>query len=298
MNRRRTVGPQKSTSLVNSLGLFILIGLAIIVAVGIGAGLLSSLPVSNGEQGNQTAAVLALAGSLAIGIERSLEVVWIFIGYKFGSGWPLGFLTKPIRDFKDQLENKEALPRYLEEANKILADWKEKSERTPEELDKLEKDLKLVNAQLASLGGLLLPNSSIEPVLQEFRNRLNDIQKTIVPTGHAILGVGKGSLDVLDNILGSFKDNPGKRLMSLFAGMIVGMIVCAVLSVDILYAIFGVAYSPFHLGIVATGIMVGLGADPSHQVIRLLEEAKGNFKGENAARGTGPAPIIPTPAGK
>jgi uncharacterized protein YacL len=82
----------------------------------------------------------------------------------------------------------------------------------------------------------------------------------------------------------TFKDNPARRLLSLYVGMVVGLIVAVILGLDMIQATIG---DPFpgkrvnlltelvpNLGTAITGIVVGLGANPTHELIKTLQTTK------------------------
>jgi hypothetical protein len=92
--------------------------------------------------------------------------------------------------------------------------------------------------------------------------------------------------------MGSFKDNPGRRLISLYVGAMAGLAVAGIFGLDLFSAVMAepsgeaAASSPLtahpKLNIVLSGIIMGLGASPTHEVIRLVQEYKERQKGGNA----------------
>jgi hypothetical protein len=106
--------------------------------------------------------------------------------------------------------------------------------------------------------------------------------------GHAF-GVAREALGGAMNLVTSFRDNPGRRLLSLLAGVAVGLLAAGALGFDIFTAILGVGQvtlpsqiplptggtlESLKWGVVVTGIVIGLGAEPAHQVIKILQETK------------------------
>jgi hypothetical protein len=103
----------------------------------------------------------------------------------------------------------------------------------------------------------------------------------------AVVGV---ILDDIGQFLKTFKDNPGRRILSIEFGVLVGVVVAEVVGLDIFTAILSAVNAnqsvpTTFLGVLATGIVIGLGANPTHEVIRVLQEYKISRKAANAPGG-------------
>jgi hypothetical protein len=257
-----------------SLGLIVGGGVLSVLITALIVGFLPLAPTGRKEPG----AAIALVGSIAVGIERVQELFWSLIDFNLGRGWPFGILSKPIKDLTAQVGS--VLPGYLNQADEFLVKTRTEGTLAQEKLASLEADLIAAQDQLSKLNEGLPSNSAASGFVSSFASRLQRIQG-VLPAGAVAISTGQEALDILDNLLAKMQSNPGRRSIGMLAGTILGMITCAVLNVDMLNAIFGATYSGFQLGIVATGILVGLGADPTHQVIRLLEEAKNQFKSQS-----------------
>lgn len=260
-----------------SLGLIVGVSAVLVLVTALIVGFVSggaALPSTPKEAG----AAIALVGSIAVGIERVQELFWSLVDFNVGPGWPFGFLTKPIKDVTNEVSS--VLPGYLTQANDFLTKTKADGTLAQEKLATLESDLISAQEQLDKLTKGLPADGAARGFVSAFTTRLQRIQG-VLPIGDAALSTGQGAIDILDNLLAKMQSNPGRRTIGMLAGTILGMIICAMLNVDMLNAIFGATYSRFQLGIVATGILVGLGADPTHQVIRLLEESKNRIKSQS-----------------
>jgi len=263
-------GPSRAAS----LGVILAVSIALVLITALIVGFLPVVPSSSKESG----AAIALVGSIAVGIERVQELFWSVVDFNIGPGWPFGILTKPIKDLATQIGA--VMPGYLTQANDFLTKTKADGTLAQDKLAGLEADLISAQDELAKLTAGLPADSSARGFVSSFASRLQRIQG-VLPVGDAALTTGQGAIVILDNLLAKMQSNPGRRIIGMLAGTILGMIICAILDVDMLNAIFGMTYSGFQVGIVATGILVGLGADPTHQVIRLLEEAKNQFKSQS-----------------
>ncbi len=87
----------------------------------------------------------------------------------------------------------------------------------------------------------------------------------------------------------TFDGNPARRLMSLYLGMILGLLVAAALGRDAFQAAFGKKrfgdaewiYDELpNLGTAATGLLMGIGTNPAHEAIKTLKEIKERRKAQ------------------
>lgn len=122
--------------------------------------------------------------------------------------------------------------------------------------------------------------------------------------GHAVLVAGQ-AVDSVGSFIATFKDNPGKRLLSLELGALAGLAIAGMLGVDLFKAVLSpdsktdiafnwptsidgiwnwIVTAPF-FGVAATGLLLGLGSNPTHEVIGALQQYKIDKKVAGAPRG-------------
>jgi hypothetical protein len=95
--------------------------------------------------------------------------------------------------------------------------------------------------------------------------------------------VASTAISGLSNFVGAFQDNPGRRLISIYLGALLGLIGAGVCGLDMFRAALGAPLpGPQHLGVVLTGIAIGLGSNPTHEVIKVLLEFKQGQKASNS----------------
>ena len=88
------------------------------------------------------------------------------------------------------------------------------------------------------------------------------------------------SITGVTDFLASFKDNPGRRILSLELGIIGGLAVALFTGVDVFAGVANQGQPAASLvtasigGILFTGVLMGLGSSPTHEVIRVLQESK------------------------
>ena len=83
--------------------------------------------------------------------------------------------------------------------------------------------------------------------------------------------VATGALD----LVAALKDNPGKKIISLLIGAALGLIAAGFVGLD-LFAAAGAALpggEDFKVGVMITGLILGLGSNPTHQVVSVVTDA-------------------------
>jgi hypothetical protein len=101
--------------------------------------------------------------------------------------------------------------------------------------------------------------------------------------GTALAGFG--------DFLGTFKDNPGRRLLSIQIGLFAGLVVAAIGGLDVIAGVQNqgatTTLAPATIGgIIFTGLLMGLGSSPTHEVISTLQQYKQQSKVAGAPTGT------------
>jgi hypothetical protein len=92
--------------------------------------------------------------------------------------------------------------------------------------------------------------------------------------------------DGVTSFVNSFKENPGRRLISIYFGMLLGLALAWLIGLDLFQATGGLSETASltltsHMGVACTGLILGLGASPTHEVISILKEVKLRRRDEN-----------------
>ena len=82
----------------------------------------------------------------------------------------------------------------------------------------------------------------------------------------------------LTDFVASFKENPARRMINIWAGAMIGLAVAYFVRLDVFFAVLGEVATPAgwwpHVGVALTGLIMGLGSNPTHDVIAALQEIK------------------------
>ncbi len=263
---------------------------------------------------------LALIGAVAVVIERIIEGFWIFMGFAVNSWWPLKEIPKRIntfvtesnialgiyhaeaRDFIEHIGNKldkanDEFVRVQKKLAELPVDTKmPDAERIKAKLQLEQaweelRGLQAVQARSNEISNVLknLPTESHEGVRTTQDVRLTatritgtiDTLRNLLPQLETQATLAQQSVSVLSNFVETFKDNPARRLISIYIGAFFGLGAAASFQLDLFQAILNPDHPVTGVGIAMTGLVIGLGVNPTHEVIRLLEEFKKSQKAQN-----------------
>ncbi len=235
---------------------------------------------------NATAAISFITGA-AVGIERTMEAMWTTLSGFLGNYWPLNVVNKQVLALTTELDNSlkpfhEEAIKQVEEAKKIATDpvIKKRLEDAPADIQRLKnrfdelRNLVPGNQRTQLLAAAAAQNVSY--LEEKYGDILLDLKAAAAVADTAINGV--------QNFLSTFKDNPGRRLISIYLGAILGLAIAGMFSLDVFKALDVTYNGNAHVPIVLTGILIGLGSGPTHEVIRVIQEFKEKRKGENTGR--------------
>jgi hypothetical protein len=222
----------------------------------------------------------------AVAIERAIEVIWILVSLKLGSWWPLDGVTRKINSQIADL-NDNYLRAFVIEAQKKLADAERLGTATADDVAAVTRALAELNTSLQGWGAAAPDNQRLRALVALLSDRIVYIGGKLDGLQDAV-EVARKAVDSLTNFADSFVDNPGKRLVSIYLGAMIGVPVSGVLGLDLFQAVLDTSTTlqafgmfDFHPGVALTGLVVGLGSSPTHEVIKLLTEIKKNRRAQN-----------------
>jgi hypothetical protein len=268
------------------------------------------------------AAALAFITGAAVGIERVIEAFWTFVGGVSSGYWPLRHIRQQVNRMEDELDT--ALAGVVTEATTAL----QKAGKSVDEVNAAAADLKerLAKTQ-AGLANVrtLAPDSQRAHLLATLAAKNLAYVQERYPDVKASAASASAAIDGLQDFVSSFKDNPGRRMISLYLGAMLGLAVAGSFGLDVIEAAMQappvVAAAPAgnqaadtsaartaapdslapvavrttesvgtrdrtpdrgkRWQIILTGLIMGLGSSPTHEVIRAIQEYKKTRKGVN-----------------
>ena len=257
--------------------------------------------------------VLTFIAGASVGIERAIEGVWGIVNMKT-PWWPLNALTSSVRDFETEfdslvdgplagiggeLQTAVAVLAQAGEAQADVAAGLASVEATRADLHRRAIAVRRLgpgNERLKLMTDIVLEADAqaAAPLLNAGNNALND-------AGAAIRNASSVATTALQ-VVGAFKDNPGRRVLSLTLGATVGIAVAGYTGLNVFLAAAQstpqttsiasaapglpsagrapAAPSPLdgQPGILLTGLIIGLGSGPTHEVIKILQQTKQSKK--------------------
>lgn len=258
--------------------IFIFSGLALILAL-----LIVGFAPSNNDGFKDSAPVLTFVGGAAVAIERVIETFWTFMGGVAGTYWPLNLINKQVNAMVGELDN--SMQPIYSAANANIDKLAAAEGWAEDKINEAKAEVANLENRFNELKNQLPPDNERVQLLvaaaSQHADYLKSKYKDVTQDIERYKGVADASINGLQNFIASFKDNPGRRLISIFMGMILGLAVAGYFGLDLFQAILAqqTARKPGY--IILTGLVMGLGASPTHEVIRVLQEYKKAKKGEN-----------------
>ncbi len=263
-----------------SPGRFALVATSLLVATFVAVSLLSPPRNMAGDMS------LAIITGTAVGIERTIEVFWTFLAFRLGSWWPLQGVTARLNTLIGDLNN-QYLNAFVSEAQRKISEAHAAGIATIEDVDAANKALTDLKSTIDGWPMAAPDNQRLRALVSLVSNRINYLGDKVNGLRDAA-DVAVQAVGSISDFVDSFKDNPGRRVISIYLGALIGMVSAGVLGMDIFKAVLdstptipSLGLIRVHLGVAITGLVIGLGSSPTHEVIRLLTEIKKQRRTEN-----------------
>jgi hypothetical protein len=245
---------------------------------------------SPGLQGSITNATsaLVLISAAAVCIERILEVFWTFIDNTAGTFWPLTAIDKTINDLVNSITAEAQGP--LKTLDAAVNEAKNGAEAVAAEVAAVPGQIQSIRDGVAQLNQLA-PTSDRAKAITAYTTRSLNAVAQRYPSVKADVGIAVESVSAISDFVDSLDENPGRRILSIYLGALIGLAVVLALGLDIFQAtlntspqvtiggitILGVtilANQTWNLGVATTGLVIGLGSNPTHELIKTLQNIK------------------------
>ena len=258
---------------------------------------LVSIFAGNSGAGSVNAtAMLSMITACAIGIERVIEGFWTIIGMTKGAWWPLNLVDDEVNGLVNNL-NTQLEPVY-KQAYDAVEKIKATGEMTQAQLEKAKQEAKKeiddLRGRIEKLKQLAPDNQRVNLIAATAFQGISYLEKKY-PGYVTTANIANQAITGVSDFVATFKDNPGRRLISIYLGSLLGLIVAGAVGLDLFKAtgltLKSLPFLPF-TSVALTGLLIGLGSNPTHEVIRAIQEYKKSRKGDND-----PAPSIATPTG-
>lgn len=227
------------------------------------------------------AALLALITAAAVVIERVIEGFWSLAGQLFHGWWPFNKMQGQVADLETAINDR--VKAVQDEIGRVLP----VSGNPPDLVQKLtdaQAELQKLQGQLADLQKLAPGNQKVNLIAATVNQAMGAIDRNNDMIKYRVHLVNQ-SLAGLTDFVGSFKENPARRMVSVWLGALLGLIAAYVLRLDVFFAVLEENVLPAgwwpHLGIAFTGLIIGMGSSPTHDVIGVLQEVKKRRAGQN-----------------
>ncbi len=229
---------------------------------------------------NNAGAVLTFVTLASVGIERVLEGFWTFIGLTKGTFWPFNAISQQITNLSSELDK--TLDPFYQQLTQVVEEAKNANNWTDQQYNNAKKQIDDLRTSVKQIKTLAPGSPQATAVASAASQLIGTLQKQY-PTLDTLATFANESISGLANFIVTPVDNLGRRFISLFVGVALGLLLTGVLRLDLVAAIFqsstGSLFNfKFYWGVVFTGVVIGLGSNPTHEVIRVLQQFKNNLK--------------------
>jgi hypothetical protein len=234
------------------------------------------------------AALLTVITGVAVAIERFLEGLWATVALLGASDWwPLNALSQEVQTLATTL-NKQLTP-FFDAAKAEIGKLQQAGTVASADAAEAKKTIDDLAAQLEKLGNANLGSARLRAIIAAADQTVAALQQQY-PTIQASAALATAALADFSSAVDYLKDNPGRKVISLFLGMMLGMLAAGLFSLDLVPATLGpsaanYAIAGFKLKYVTvglTGVVIGLGSNPLHEIISTLQQIKISRKIANA----------------
>jgi hypothetical protein len=222
--------------------------------------------------------MLAFISAAAVGIERILEGLWTFVDFFKSRFSFLGKVDGMLTKTNSELDS------YVNALNTALTKLKQNAATFPKSVQDAEKQLTSLQTNIALLKTMKPNDPSLQDVVNATQQGIAYIQ-SFYPEFNLAAGAAPGALSDLSDFLATFASNPARRLISLFLGALAGLLVAGYFGLDLISAALGTSSNSSSSGflphptVAITGLIIGLGSSPTHEIIQALQ----NFKQSQAS---------------
>ncbi len=245
----------------------------LLIAAAFGAVAIWATPSNQGIK--DAASALALITATAVGIERVLEVFWNFVDTTGNSFWPLTAIDKTINNVVNAITDATAGP--IARLKVIADDAKDKLNWTDAQVAAFPGEINDLNGQLDQLKQLAPGSKNAQAIAAYAKGILSDLSGRY-PGIKADVDAAAESVNAITELVNSLSDNPGRRILSLYLGALIGLGVASALGLDAFNATLGMVSQSVKWGVAFTGLVIGLGSSPTHELIKVLQMFKQNLK--------------------
>jgi hypothetical protein len=228
------------------------------------------------------ALMLVTGGSVAI--ERTLEALWTVVDMVQGGRLPLAPRARQVNALVNDVNVQ--LSAALQ---KLEGDMKAYQATVPSVSERVNEVLGSIGVVRANLwlAADTLDGATIAKALGKINGGIDAIiaKYPVLTNGTSIsdsLDTSLKAATSLQELLVTFESNPGRRLLSIIAGAIIGLGVAFLLGLNVITAVGAdgnpaagpvvpSAPSPW---VAITGLVMGLGSTPTHELIRAVQQQK------------------------
>lgn len=215
-------------------------------------------------------ALAAITGGSLV-IERIIEFLWTFIDLTAAHGWPTGI---PLTRLETALDTAKQV---ITEAKTLLTEGKAKSNQDIDTLQSRIKTARGVLVELKTISGGSFPKATetFTKVDKALNTLSTNVKKDEVT---AEFDSALHAIDEMSALVDAVSSNPARRFLSIIIGVCIGLLGAWALGLNVYSAVNpgpdGKPTIEPNVWVAITGLVMGLGSTPTHELISFLQKRK------------------------
>ena len=223
---------------------------------------------------NAAASLIAIA-TAALVIERLMEMGWTTVDHLRDSWWPFTEVSTKIKKHVDNFD--EYLTPYFRNLAAAVADAPDGKSIKAKKVE-IDQAVEAAIAELPKIhaaASKMSDNQKLSFIVDGATEELNKILVKYPEFSRELdvkVNLAADMKDTFTGFLGTFKDNPARRYISVSLGVVFGIAAASVLNFDVFAAASGSDLGDFSVPL--TGLAIGMGSNPTHELIKALQKSK------------------------
>ncbi|MDQ2771859.1 MAG: hypothetical protein M3Y54_15325, partial [Bacteroidota bacterium] len=186
----------------------------------------------------QIAVTVAVITGAAVAVERFIEGFWNLLASNIGVYWPMTSISQQVHALENELA--EAMQPFHDQLHNSLSQVQQVAVQAPGFLDAAQRDMLRMKARFDDIRAHAPSNQRMQLLAASASQSVNFLVTKYgehLPELRAGTALADTAIGGMQDFLVTFKDNPGRRLLSIYMGALLGLTLAWVFQLDVFAAV-------------------------------------------------------------